>query len=160
MLDRIFYRTKWFDLPNQRLLEESFWQGQHNKKLLVGHPAHHLLEDEYSCDWKIDSRKLWLLSAIFDEDGTDLLTRLLPGDTSPVFAVWYSGTIDANGESYVRKTADPSEECRLVPIIRFHIEDGIVKKTEHFDMPPQFGWNEDEPSLRVRGDWTCAPDKA
>jgi hypothetical protein len=80
MLDRLLYRNQWFDLPDQRPFKEYFWSTQRKKKPLIGHPPHPLREDEYACDWKIERRKLWLLASVFEEDGSDLLFRLLPRD--------------------------------------------------------------------------------
>lgn len=144
MLDRLLYRNQWFCLPNQRPFEECFWSTQRKKKPFIGHPPRPLREDEYACDWKIESRKLWLLSAILEEDGSDLLFRLLPGQNLPVLADWHSGVIDANGDLLKK------DGLNQIPIVRFTIESGRVKSTDHLTILPQPGWHEDEPSLRVR----------
>ena len=152
MLDRLFYRGQWFDLPNQRPLDECFWQHQRCKKLLVGHPAHPLRDDEYACNWKVEGQKLWLLSISLDEDGSELVPRLLPGEQPPVLARWQTGILDANAELTVETGKTTIEEHGEIPIVRFHVEEGRVVLTEHLRISPQLGWNEDETSLRVT-DW-------
>ena len=97
MLDRLLYRGNWFDLPNQRPLEECYWQARREKKPVVGYTGRRLGSEDYACDWKIEGQKLWLLSATLDEDGSGLLPRIAPGIDAPLLATWHSGVLDANG---------------------------------------------------------------
>ncbi len=158
MLDRLLYRSSWFDLPNQRPLEECYWQGHRRKRPVVGVSGKRLRADDYACDWKIEGRKLWLLSTVLEEDGSELLPRIAPGDTAPMLAEWHTGILDANGQSFVKRTAEVHDESVVIPIVRFHVECGSIVLTEHFNHSPQFGWRHDEPSLRLRDDWKASPE--
>ena len=158
MLDRLNYRNTWFALPNQRPLEECFWQQHRQKKPRNSVGGASLRSDDYACDWKIDQRKLWLLSVQLDDDGSDLIPRIAPGAVVPIMASWHSGSIDANGESYIRRSAEVHDESTVIPIIRFHVEKGIVVLTEHLNHTPQLGWQENEPTHRIRTDWKQSPN--
>lgn len=131
MPDRLFYRGKCFDLPNQIALGDGFWGKMKSKKPLVGHSAHHLRDEEYSCDWKVDGRKFWLLAVYLDDDGSDLLAHILNCEKSPVFADWHTGILSAHAEPIGKTRLGFSERQWEIPIIRFHVERGCVKRTEH-----------------------------
>lgn len=153
MLDRILYRNEWFDLPNQRLLEESFWSMKGKTKPIVGLDGKRLRANDYACDWKIESRKLWLLSATLEEDGSDILPRIVPGETSPLFAQWYSGHLYATGYPSRNGAKEIHNEHTHVPVIIFDIDSGAVYKTRHDKGLAQPGWQEENPSLPIRDDW-------
>lgn len=157
MLDRLLYRDEWFYLPNQRPLEECYWQARREKKPVVGHSGRRLRSEDYACDWKIEGRKLWLLSVTLDEDGSELLPRIAPGMEIPLVATWHTGILDANGQSLRKQSKHIFEEAVEVPVVRFRVENGSVVKTEHFKISPQLDWLQDEPSLRQRKDWKSAP---
>jgi hypothetical protein len=70
MLDRLLYRNNWYDVIDQRLLEEGgFWDTR--QRPVIDQIGSKLSKLDYSADWHIKGGYLYLCGITLSVDGSD-----------------------------------------------------------------------------------------
>jgi hypothetical protein len=124
--DRLFFKGSSFLLIDQRVLENGFWKM--NKRPLID-ATRKLAVNDYSTDWVIQENKLFLAGIYLDENGTDLLQRILPGAQDKTLADWFCGDLYATNVKSIQQLKNskrPTSGLRVKEVY-FLVENGSVK---------------------------------